>query len=138
MTPLSPIIQLCEELATAVTVAGIPTTRDLCPDIKFESIEALTGVITPYDINTRRHTRADERYNELKLLVFIVSPAKKRELPELITRVDSIVSILLGEDLPSAKITGIELDPLDNEMFSQESIFKATLIVTLTYITDRT
>lgn len=137
MARQSPVIQLCEELATAVTVSGIPAVRDLCPDINFENIEQLSAVVTPYSIKTCRHTRATERHNELKLVVFVVSPAKKRELPDLLARVDDLVSDLLAQDLPSAKITGIELDPIDDEKFFQESLYKATLGVTVTYISDR-
>lgn len=138
MNNTSPIIQLSDELVTALIAAGIPAVRDLCPELSFESIETLTGIVTPYSITTKRHTRADERYNELKLVVFIVTPAKKRELPDLISRVDSLVSDLLIADLPSAKIADIELDPLDDESFFKDSTFRATLGVTLTYITDRT
>ncbi len=138
MSDLSPIIQLCEELATSIIAAGIPAVRDVCPDLKFESIESLSGIVSPYSIVTKRHTRADERHNELKLVVFIVAPAKKREIPDLITRVDSLVTVLLAADLPSAKITNIEVDPIDNESFLQDSLYRATLGVTLQYISDRT
>lgn len=133
----SPIVLLCEELATAVSAAGIPAARDLCPDLEFGNIETLTGIVTPFSITTRRHTRADERHNELKLVVFIVTPAKKRDLPELIARVDELVSTLLAVELPSARVTSIELEPIDDERFFRESTFKATLGVTLQYISDR-
>lgn len=137
MPDSTPIVQLCEELATSIIAAGIPASRDICPDIKFEDIETLTGIVTPYSIKTRRHTRADERHNELKLVVFIVSPAKKRDLPDFIARVDQLVSALLASDLPSAKIMEIELDPIDDERFFEDSLYKATLGVTLQYISDR-
>ena len=134
----SPIVQLCDELATAISAAGVPAVRDLCPDINFEDIESLSGIVAPYSIKTRRHTRANEHHNELKLVAFIVAPAKKRELPDLIARVDALVDVLLAADLPSAKITDIELDPIDDEKFFQDSMYKATLGVTVQYLSDRT
>mgnify|MGYP001299697435 CR=1 FL=1 len=98
----------------------------------------MSGIVAPYSIVTKRHTRAEERHNELKLVVFIVAPAKKPEIPDLITRVDSLVTELLAADLPSAKITNIEVDPIDNESFLQDSLYRATLGVSLQYISDRT
>jgi len=70
--------------------------------------------------------------------VFVVAPAKKRDLPDLIARVDQLVSALLAADLPSAKIMEVELDPIDDERFFEDSLYKATLGVTLQYISDRT
>jgi len=134
----SPIVHLCDELATAISAAGIPATRDICPDINFEDIESLAGIVAPYSLKTKRHTRADERHNELKLVAFIVAPAKKRDLPDLIARVDAVVDALLSSDLPSAKILDIDIDPIDDELFFRDSTYKATLGVTLQYINDRT
>jgi hypothetical protein len=135
--PTSPIIQLADELTNLISASRIeiPATRDLSPRITFENIQSPVAYVTFFSVATRRETRGKVRFNELKLLVLILAPIERDNLPAMINKIDDLVSELMFAQLPTtaATITKVEFEPFDHEFLTQHHTFKATLGVTISY-----
>jgi hypothetical protein len=136
MSQDTPIVKLSNELASAVTLSGIPATVDLCPDMEFGDVTDLTAIVTPASQASSRHTRAGQRLNEATLMVFIISPATKEQLPGLLERLDALIATLLADELPSARISKVEYDHMDLDSMRQVRLYKAAITVTAQYISQ--